>query len=83
MNEDVLEKLCNVPGVKKIFCKNYGTFKLRLPMDKKNFKYYLLKCICSLDYILNPMFRLFLGKKGFETNFFSPSVMFIGQKKIL
>lgn len=83
MNEDVLEKLCNRSNVKKIYCGNYGTFKLRLPMDKKNFKYYLLKCICSLDYILNPMFRLFLGNKGFETNFLSPSVMFIGQKKIL
>lgn len=81
MNEDVLEKLCNRSNVKKIYCGNYGTFKLRLPMDKKNLKYYLLKCICSLDYILNPMFRLLLGKKGFETYLFSPAVMFIGRKK--
>lgn len=83
MNEDLLDKLCNRPNVKKIYCGNYGTLKLRLPMDKKNFKYYLLKCICSLDYILNPMFKLLFGNKGFETNFFSPSVMFIGQKKII
>lgn len=81
MNEDVLEKLCRLPNVKKIYCRNYGTFKLRLPMDKKNFKYYLLKGICSLDYILNPMLRLLFGSKGFETNFFSPSVMFIGKRK--
>lgn len=80
MNEDILEKLCKLPNVKKIYCGNYGTFKLRLPMDKKNFKYYLLKNICSLDYILNPLFRLIFKDKGFETSFFSPSVMFIGQK---
>lgn len=80
MNADVLKKLCSLPNVKKIYCGNYGTFKLRLPMDRKNFKYHLLKCICNLDYILNPMFRLLFGNKGFETSFFSPSVMFIGQK---
>lgn len=81
MNEDVLKKLCKLPNVKKIYCGNYGTFKLRLPMNNKNYKYYLLKAICSLDYILNPLFRLLFKDKGFETNFFSPSVMFIGQKK--
>jgi len=83
MDEDILEKLCSVKGVKKIYCGNYGTFKLRLPMDKKNFKYYMLKTICSLDYILNPMLKLLFGNKGFETDFLSPSIMFIGQKKIL
>lgn len=81
MNEDVLEKLCKTPGVKKIFCGNYGTFKMRIPMDKKNYKYYLLKILCSFDYILNPGFRLLFKHTGYETNFFSPSVMFIGQKK--
>lgn len=81
MNEDVLEKLCKSLNVKKIYCGNYGTFKLRLPMDKKNFRYYLLKTICTLDYILNPTCRVFFGNKGFETYFFSPSVIFIGQKK--
>lgn len=81
MNEDILEKLCKVQKVKKIYCGNYGTFKLRIPMEDKGFKYYLLKVICTLDYILNPAFRLIFGNRGFETKIFSPSVMFIGQKK--
>ncbi len=81
MNEDVLEKLCKIPNVEKVYCGNYGTLKLRLPMNKKGIKYYLLKGVCSLDYILNPTFRLLFGNKGFETYFFSPAVMFIGRKK--
>lgn len=81
MNEDVLEKLCKIPNVEKVYCGNYGTLKLRLPMNKKGIKYYLLKIVCSLDYILNPTFKLLFGNKGFETYFFSPAVMFIGRKK--
>ena len=80
MNEDILEKLCKVKGVKKIYCGNYGTFKLRIPMDKKGFKYYLLKLICYLDYAVNPILRILFSDKGFESYTFSPSVMFIGQK---
>jgi len=80
MNEDKLEKLCNIKGVRKIFCGNYGTLKLRIPMYDKSYKYYLLKAICTLDYIINPTLRLLFGDRGFETSFFSPSVMFIGQK---
>ncbi len=81
MDEEVLGKLCKNPNVKKIYCGNYGTLKLRLPMENKDYKYYLLKLICSLDYILNPTLRMLFGTKGFETRLFSPSVMFIGQKK--
>lgn len=81
MNEDVLSKLCKDPGIKQIYCKNYGTFKMRVPMEKKDFRYKVLKTICYLDYVLNPTFRLLFGTQGFETYLFSPSVMFIGQKK--
>lgn len=80
MNEDIIEKLCKINGVKKIYCGNYGTFKLRLPMDRRGFKYYLLKTICYLDYVINPILRLLFSDKGFESYFFSPSTMFIGQK---
>lgn len=81
MNGKTLERVCKNSKLKKIYCNNYGTFKLRLPMEKKDFKFYVLKGICTLDYILNPFFRLFFGNKGFETYLFSPSVMFIGKKK--
>lgn len=83
MEAKKLESLCLLPNVEKIYCGNYGTFKFRLPMNRKNYKYYILKIICTLDYILNPMFKLLLKNKGLETDLFSPSVMFIGRKKIL
>lgn len=80
MNADILEKLCSLPNTQKIFCANYGTIKLRIPMEKKGLKYYLLKTMCSIEYILNPLFRLLFRNKGFETDFFSPCVLYIGRK---
>ena len=81
MDQEVLEKLCRMKNVEKVYCGNYGTYKLRLPMvDKKNTKYYLLKAFCSLEYLLNPLCRLLFKDKGFETKLFSPAVMFIGRK---
>lgn len=82
MNEDVLEKICMSSGkIEKVYCGNYGTFKLRLPMEEKNLKYHILKAICSIDYVLNPAFRILFGNRGFETYLFSPAVMFIGRKR--
>lgn len=81
MEKDVLEKLCNLDNVEKLYCGNYGTLKLRLPMDKKNFRYYVLKTLCLLEYIINPALRLLFKDKGFETTTFSPAVLFIGRKK--
>lgn len=81
MNEDVLEVVCQSPNIEKLFCKNYGTFKFRFPMEKKSIKYYLLRTICYLEYIINPVLRILFSDKGFETYSFSPAVMFIGRKK--
>ena len=80
MEKEKLQALCNRPAVEKLFCKNYGTFKLRIPMAKKNIRWYILKFICSLEYILNPFCRLVFKDKGFETRLFSPCIMFIGKK---
>lgn len=80
MNEDLLEKVCKSSDIEKLFCKNYGTFKFRFPMEKKNLRYYLLKMICYLEFITNPLLRILFGDRGFETDLFSPSVMFIGRK---
>ncbi len=80
MEQEILESLCKRENIEKLFCKNYGTFKLRIPMDRKNTKWYLLKIICSLDYVLNPICRLIFRDKGFETRLFSPCVIFIGRK---
>ncbi len=81
MESDLLEEVCQSVEIEKLFCKNYGTFKFRFPMEKKNTRWYLLKAICCLEYIANPIFRLLFKDKGFETSFFSPAIMFIGRKK--
>ena len=80
MNEDKLEEACRDPRIEKLFCKNYGTFKFRFPMEKKNARYYLLKAVCYLEYLINPILRILFGNHGFETYIFSPAVMFIGRK---
>lgn len=80
MNYDILEKLCSLPNTQKVFCANYGTVKLRIPMEEKGYKYYLLKIMCSIEYVINPICKILFGHKGFETNFFSPCVLYIGRK---
>jgi SAM-dependent methyltransferase len=80
MEEEKLRVICNRPDVEELFCQNYGTFKLRVPMDKKNLKYYLLKCLYLLEYLSGPLLRVLFGKRGFETKLFSPAVIFIGRK---
>ncbi len=82
MEQEVLQELGKKEGLQEIFCSNYGTLKLRLPMAKKDGWYYALKAICLLEYILNPLLRLLFGKKGFETRLFSPAVMYIGKKPL-
>lgn len=81
MEKNKLEKICLTKEVNKIYSGNYGTLKLRIPIDKRGYKYYLLKTITTLDYLLNPLMRLLLKEKGFETWLFSPAVIFIGKKK--
>lgn len=81
MEQEVLSGLGKKMGLEEIFCNNYGTLKLRIPMAKKNIRWYILKIICFLEYILNPLFRILLKNKGFETKLFSPAVIFIGKKQ--
>lgn len=81
MEARILNKLCTDQGLEKIYCKNYGTFRIRIPMDKKDNKYYILKALCLVEYFLNPILHYIFGDKGFETTLFSPAVMFIGRKK--
>lgn len=80
MEEEALRALCKKNNVEELYCKNYGTIKLRIPMPKRNIRYYLLKAICALEYFLNPMCRILFRERGFETKLFSPCVIFIGRK---
>ena len=82
MEKDHLQAICNRPDVKELFCQNYGTFRLRVPMDTKNAKYYFLRLLCFFEYLFNPIFRLLFGRHGFETKLFSPAIIFIGRKHL-
>lgn len=82
MNADALEAVCKSNDIEKLYCENYGTFKFRFPMEKKNIRYYLLKAICSIEYITNPLFRILFGERGLESNLFSPATIFIGKKRL-
>jgi hypothetical protein len=81
MEDYILSKHCKwFEELEEILCKNYWTLKIRLPIDKKWFKYYLLKIIGSLEYITNPFMRFLFWKKWFETSILSPSVIYIWKK---
>lgn len=80
MEYEALRFLCKRKNVEELFCKNYGTIKLRVPMFQKNIRWYILKAICTLEYLLNPICRLIFKERGFETKLFSPCVIFIGRK---
>ncbi len=80
MEEEQLRRFCKKESVQELFCKNYGTFKLRVPMPKKNIFWFILRVVYSLEFILNPICRIVFKDNGFETRLFSPCVMFIGKK---
>ncbi|MFA6973573.1 MAG: class I SAM-dependent methyltransferase [Parcubacteria group bacterium] len=80
MEQEELENVCKRDDIEEIFCKNYGTFKMRLPVAQKNIFWYVFKFISKLEYIISPLFRIIFGQSGFETRLFSPSVIFIGRK---
>lgn len=81
MEDYILSKHCaEFPELKEIFCRNYGTFKIRVPLLKQWRKYHLGKTIAYLEYITNPLLRLLFGKKWCENRFFSPSIIYIWQK---
>jgi len=77
MEEEKLRFICKRENVEELFCRNYGTFKLRVPMNKKNLKYYILRVLCVFEYLLSPLFRIIFSQRGFETKLFSPAVIFI------
>ena len=82
MEDYILSKHCAwFPELKELVCKKYWTFKIRVPLLKQGRKYYLGKTIAYLEYITNPLLRLLFGKKGCESKTFSPSIIYIWQKK--
>lgn len=80
MEPEIIHSIMKKFKCKELICKKYGTFKTRLFFKERGFKFYLLKLINLLEFIINPLFRIIFRDKGFETNFFSPSIIFIAKK---
>lgn len=81
MEEEKLAELCVREDTEILFCKNYGTLKLRVPVAQKDIKYFLLKVLSYVEYLINPFLRFLFGSRGFETRLLSPAVICIGRKK--
>lgn len=79
MDKKVFLRLFNDRPVKKIFCEYYGTMNLGL-INIENRPILRIFIFKYLQFFLNFMFRLLLGKGGFESKFFSPYLIFIGKK---
>jgi len=56
------------------YCNYFGTFNFGLFRDRR-------KIFDCLQWQLNLVLPLFFGKKGFESKFFSPYLIYIGRKK--
>ena len=84
MEDFILSKHCkNFKELQEIYCKNYWTFKIRVPTSKEimwNFKYYIAKFLSYFEYISNPLLRLLFWKKGHESKYFSPCIIYIWKK---
>ena len=80
MEEEALREICKRDDVEEVFCKKYGTLKFRIPIAQKNIGWYVIKLLSNIELLLSPVFRLVFGRRGIETNWFSPSVIFIGRK---
>jgi len=80
MEEEAMREACQREDVEEIFCRKYGTLKLRVPTEYKNIRWYIIKLLSLVELTLSPALRLMFGRRGFETKLFSPSVIFIGRK---
>lgn len=78
MEEEVLSTSCaGFPELQEVVCKNYGTFKIRIPLVQNGRRYYLGKALSYFEYFSNPLLRIFFGKKGCESRWFSPAIIYI------
>jgi SAM-dependent methyltransferase len=81
MSREAFAKLFNRKDLSALYCDYYGTLRLSLLGGSTKFFVRLALFACNkLQTALNPLFRLFLRDKGFESSYFSPSLLYIGLK---
>lgn len=82
MSKEAFSKLFDRKDLSCLFCDYYGTLRLSLLGGSTKLFVRLVLFACNkLQTVLNPLFRLFLRDKGFETRYFSPLLLYIGLKR--
>ena len=79
------DKFCNLfltHELAPLLCGYFGTFSFGIfntqPESKRR---YLLMVCDKVQRLLNAAFRLLFGARGAETSYFSPYLIFVGEKK--
>ncbi len=68
--------------LKKLYCNYFGTFSFGIFLTENNlFKALILNLLKKLQYYLDIMFLILFKRKGFETKYFSPFLVYVGIKK--
>jgi SAM-dependent methyltransferase len=81
MEKDKFAALFDDERLSMQYCGYYGTFNFNLSMAKHPVRRIVLVCCKVIQLLLNAVFRLLFGKKGLESETFSPYLLFIGVKK--
>jgi SAM-dependent methyltransferase len=82
MKKDEFEKLFDKERLLPKYCGYYGTLNFNvIGVKKRTIRWFMLTLCKIMQLPLNALFRLLLGKRGMETNMFSPYLIFIGIKK--
>ena len=82
MNKKSYAALFQREGLRQQFCDLYGTFKVSVcgAEQLSGGKAKLMNALMNGQLLLNMLFRLAFGKRGFETHAFSPYIAYIGEK---
>ena len=83
MNKQPFQALFQHKGLQELYCRYHGTLKVQVcsELNVKGSKLSLLHLMMDAQSIVYILFRLVLGRRGFETYLFSPFLMYIGKKK--
>lgn len=84
MEKSVFEKQFDTPLLEPVFCDLFGTFNLDLFTTQAGSpKRHILRFFSRMQTGLNLLFWLCFGRKGCDTRFFSPYLIYIGRKSRL
>lgn len=84
MKKQNFSELFNKLGLEQQFCDFFGTlyFGLYFNRGHNKFKHLIRRFLVRFQVVLNLLFHAILGKRGAESQYFSPYLMYIGKKPI-